>query len=313
MLRHFALVALLLLSVHSARSVQVGLTDDLYSDIDTDIDTDIDDTGSDLDVNDLSIQAPPRSERYNRILNYIKQIQKQVNDEHASLTKMFNSQQSAQINQKNRLSQAEKALATLSKSIIQANWRYGNLTEAQRTRSTERARILKSIETQRSFIKQEMNLVSSMTEEASKVKSYKEHQLIVREITELKSAIVRETNQLIARYNALISNFDAQTVSGKKLLLQSERNSRDLNTTYATMLKNYRKLQADYNSFMVQYTKNADRNTRSQADFKKEIALLQSVYDIMSKLDPQVCLDTTNKYAQLKKSHSQLLKKCGKK
>ena len=307
--RYFALVALLLLTVeiHSANSVQLDLSNDVYSDLDENIISDLN-----LDVNDLAIKSsePPRSDSYNKILNYVQQIQKQVNDEHASLTKIFNAQKSEQVNQKNRLSEAEKALDTLSKNIRDANWQYGNLTEAQRTREIERARVLKSIETQRAFIKQELDLVQSMSQEATKVRNYEQHQLIVREINDLKSAIVKETDELMSRYNALISNIETQSASGKKTLLQSEQKARDLNITYSTMLKNYQKLQADYNSFMVEYTKNVDRNSKSEIEYKKEILLLQAVYDMMSKIDPQQCLETKNNYSDLQKKYDDLNKQC---
>lgn len=230
---------------------------------------------------------------YQRIASLISTIEADVKRDLATLNKKMASDERTATSYKNMVTSYTKSMESFKTHFNNAQTAYKKYDKEFNSRVNEDAALLRSLNKQRAFIREERRYIDHMEAESLDLKKYSPQYAIIRqEIRQMRVQVNKEIQDVENAYRRAKANVLAQrnSAGSKRSSEQSKK------TNYQSMVRRYETLSQTYSNLLAKLSVQKSGNLQLKKELQDQMDLLQEIRIILATFKPGQ--DTDNKYQQ---------------
>lgn len=230
---------------------------------------------------------------YQKIASLISTIEADVKRDLATLNNKMATDERTATSYKNMVTSYTKSMESFKSHFNNAQAAYLKYDKEYNSKVNEDAALLRSLNKQRAFIREERRYIDHMEAESLDLKKYSpQYAIIQTEIRQMRVQVNKEIQDVENAYNRAKSNILSQRNSaGSK---RSSEHSKK--TNYQSMVRRYETLSRTYSNLLAKLSVQKSGNLQLKKELQDQMDLLQEIRIILATFKPGQ--DTDNKYQQ---------------
>ncbi len=228
---------------------------------------------------------------YKKISALISTIESDVKRDMATLSKKMSTDEKTASVYKSRVSSYTKSMDSFKRHFNDAQAAYLKFDREFRNKGNENAALLRSLNKQRAFIREERRYINHMEAESLDLKKYSPQYAVIRtEIRQMRVQVNKEIQDVEDAYFRAKKKILAQRNVAKTKRTSAESKK----TSYQSMVTRYETLSNTYSELLSKLSVQKSGNLQLRKELQDQIDLLQEIRVILATFKPGT--NTDNKY-----------------
>lgn len=230
---------------------------------------------------------------YQKISSLISTIESEVKRDMVTLGKKMSVDERTTTKYHRMVTKYNRKMTSFKAHFNRAQEAYLRYDREYRGSASEDAALLRSLQRQRVFIREERKYIDHMEAESLDLKKYSPQYVIIRrEIRQMRVQVNKEIQDVEDAYRRAKAKILAnRNAAGRKRSAEQSKK-----TTYESMVTRYDTLSRTYTKLLAKLSVQKDGNLQLRKELQDQLDLLQEIHIILATFKPGQ--DTDNKYQQ---------------